>query len=154
MTARNEALATYTHFGKVDPSLANYYPKWLDDMADDVVLEGSMFDGAIQGRDAVRNVVSTIRSVYDRQQHTFAGEYPGGFLEEYAAVVRGEPLGCVVLVSFDSAGRTKRVVASYRPRTALVKFARILREKFAAQPYGDQFADRESPRPEGSRSVP
>jgi hypothetical protein len=143
MTTRNEALALYTQFGEVDPALANYYPKWLDSMAEDVVLEGSMFDGAILGPEAVRNVVTTIRSVYDRQQHTFAGSYSGGFLEVYRGLVRGEPLGCVVVVTFDSAGRTQRVVASYRPRTALLNFSRILREKFVGLPYADQFAARE-----------
>jgi hypothetical protein len=99
-----------------------------------------MFDGAIQGREAVRNVVSTIRSVYDRQHHTYAGTYSGGFLEEYTALVRGESLGCVVLVALDAGGQAKRVVASYRPRTALLNFSRILRAKFAGLPYADQFA--------------
>ena len=102
-----------------------------------------MFDGAIRGREAVRNVVSTIRSVYDRQQHTFAGNYGDGFLEEYAALVRGEPLGCVVLVTFNAAGQAGRIVASYRPLTAVLNFSRILREKFAGLPYAEQFAERE-----------
>jgi hypothetical protein len=55
------------------PALKGYYPAWLDDLAEDAVLEGSMFDGAVQGVDAVRSVVSTIRSLYDRQTHKFAG---------------------------------------------------------------------------------
>jgi aliphatic nitrilase len=143
MTTPDESLAAYTRFGDVDPSLADYYPTWLDSMAEDVILEGSMFDGVIQGREAVRNVVSTIRSLYSRQQHTFVGNYSGGFLEEYRAVVHGEPLGCVVLVTFNAAGQAQRIVASYRPRTALLHFSRILREKFAGLPYADQFDKRE-----------
>jgi hypothetical protein len=140
MTAINQTLAAYAQFGTVDPALANYFPKWLNSMTDDVVLEGSMFDGAILGPEAVRNVVVTIRSVYERQMHKFAGETPDGFLEDYVALVGGEPLGCILLAYRNAAGQTRRVVASYRPRTALNKFSRILREKFAGLPYADQFA--------------
>jgi hypothetical protein len=32
-----------------------------------------MLDGVVQGADAVRSVVVTIRSLYDRQEHKFAG---------------------------------------------------------------------------------
>ena len=140
MTARDQALATYAQIGAVDPTLADYFPKWLDTMTDDVILEGSMFDGAIQGRDAVRNVVITIRACYERQQHKFAGETPAGFVENYVAVVRGMPIGCVLLAIRNAAGKTERVVASYRPRSALELLSRILREKFAGLPYADQFA--------------
>jgi hypothetical protein len=139
MTARDQALATYAQFGAVDPALAGYSPKWLNTMTDDVILEGSMFDGVIQGRDAVRNVVITIRACYERQQHKFAGETPAGFVENYAAVVRGEPIGCVLLAFRNAEGKTDRVVASYRPRSALELLSGILREKFAGQPYADQF---------------
>ena len=34
-----------------------------------------MLDGVVQGADAVRSVVVTIRSLYDRQEHKFAGPY-------------------------------------------------------------------------------
>lgn len=30
-----------------DPGLADYYPAWLDNLAEDVTLEGSMMDGAV-----------------------------------------------------------------------------------------------------------
>jgi hypothetical protein len=59
-------------------------------------------------------------------------------------VVRGKPLGCVVLVSLNAAGQTQHVVASYRPRSSVVFFARLLAEKFAGTPIGEHFAASES----------
>jgi hypothetical protein len=37
--------------------LAGYYPAWLDNLAGDVTLEGSMMDGFVQGAEAVRTVL-------------------------------------------------------------------------------------------------
>ena len=124
------------------PAIEGYYPKWLDTLAEDVTLEGSMLDGVVQGPTDVRSVVATIRSLYDRQAHRFAGPSGnGGFLEDYVAEVRGESIGCVVLVTYNAAGETQRVVASYRPRTAVMNFARILAGKFAGAPIARHFAD-------------
>jgi hypothetical protein len=130
--------------GSGNPALVGYYPKWVDNLADDATLEGSMLDGIVQG-EAVRSVVLAIRSLYDRQAHKFAGPFgENGFLEDYVAVVRGKPLGCVVLVSFNSAGQTQHVVASYRPRTSVVFFAKLLAEKFVGTPIAEHFTDQKS----------
>jgi len=109
-------------------------------MADNATVEGSMLDGAIQGAEALRSVVLAIRSFYDRQEFKFAGPYGAdGFLEDYVAEVRGEPLGCVVLVTRNAAGQTQHVVASYRPRSSLLRFASLLSERFAGTPIADHF---------------
>ncbi len=139
MSTLGNGLPEYLRSG--DPALKNYYPAWLDNMADDATVEGSMLDGAVQGADAVRSVVIAIRSLYDRQQHKFAGPYGNnGFLEDYVAEVHGEPIGCVVLVTRNAAGQTQHVVASYRPRTSLLHFSRLLGEKFAGTPLAEHFA--------------
>ena len=66
----------------------------MDNLADDATVEGSLLDGAVQRAEAVRSIVLTIRSLYDRQEHRFAGPYgANGFLEDYVAQVRGEPIG-------------------------------------------------------------
>lgn len=128
---------------KGDPALIGYYPKWVDNLADDATLEGSMLDGAVQG-EAVRSVVLGIRSLYDRQEHQFAGPCgDNGFLEEYVAEVRGKPLGCTVLVSRNAAGQTEHVVATYRPRSSVNFFARLLAEKFAGNPIAEHFVEHE-----------
>ena len=128
------------YMGGGDPALANYYPAWLDNLADDATVEGSLLDGAAHGAEAVRSIVVTIRSLYDRQEHKFAGSYgDNGFLEEYVADVRGEPIGCVVRVTRNAAGQTQHVVASYRPRSSLLLFSRLLGEKFAGTPIAEHF---------------
>jgi hypothetical protein len=143
MPIKGDVFAQY--LGSGNPALADYYPAWLDNMADDATVEGSLLDGAVQGAEAVRSIVVAIRSLYDRQEHKFAGPYgENGFLEDYIAEVRGEPIGCVVLVSRNDAGRTQHVVAGYRPRSSLLLLSRLLREKFAGTPYAEHFAAREA----------
>jgi hypothetical protein len=139
MSSDGEIRALYLESG--DPALKDYYPKWLDDLADDVTVEGSMLDGVVQGADAVRSIIAGIRSLYDRQAHKFAGPYgEHGFLEDYVSEVQGEPLGCVVLVTFNDAGKTQHVVASYRPRTSLLHFSQLLARKFANTSIAEHFA--------------
>ena len=53
--------------------LANYYPAWLHNLADDVILEGSAMNGVVQGAEAARTVLVYIRSLYDYQKFNFAG---------------------------------------------------------------------------------
>jgi len=78
--------------------------------------------------------------LYDRQEHKFAGPCgAAGFLEDYIAEVGGEPIGCVVLVTFNGAGKTQHVVASYRPRTLLLHFSRMLAKRFANTPIAKHF---------------
>ena len=54
MSIKGNVLAQY--LGSGDPSLKDYYPAWLEKMADDATVEGSMLDGAVQGAEAVRCV--------------------------------------------------------------------------------------------------
>jgi hypothetical protein len=114
-------------------------------LADDVTVEGSLLDGAVQGAAAVQLVVTTIRSLYDRQAHRFAGPYgDNGFVEEYVAQVRGKPVGCVVLVTRNADGQTQHIVAGYRPLSSLLLLSRLLHEKFAGTPYAEHFAASEA----------
>jgi hypothetical protein len=142
---RFEVHSPLPYLGNGDPALAGYYSAWLDNLADDATVEGSLLDGAVRGAKAVRSIVVTIRSLYDHQEHKFAGPYgDNGFLEDYVAGVLGEPIGCVVLVTRNAAGQTQHVVASYRPRSSLLLLSRLLHEKFASPPYGEQLAGSES----------
>ena len=143
MSTKGTVLPQY--LGSGDPALKDYYPAWLDNMADDATVEGSMLDGIVQGAEAVRSVVITIRSLYEHQEFKFAGPYgDNGFLEDYVAKVNGEPIGCVVLITRNVAGRTQHVVASYRPLSSLLLFSRLLGEKFAGTPIAEHFASGES----------
>jgi hypothetical protein len=133
-----DKLAQYMSSG--DVNLKDYYPGWLKDIADDATVEGSMLDGVIEGPDGVRAVVLKIKSLYDRQEFLSVGPYgDNGWIEDYVAEFRGEPLGCVVLVKFNKVGQTQHVVASYRPRTSVVHFANVLANEFAGTLFADHF---------------
>jgi hypothetical protein len=130
-----------TRFDGVRVPATDYRPVWLDSLADDVTLEGSAMNGFVQGPEAVRTIVTYIRTLYDDQQFNFAGPYgENGFLEDYTAWVRGEPIGNVVLVTRNTAGQAQHIVANYRPRTRLLLLSRLLGDHFAGTPYGKHFA--------------
>jgi hypothetical protein len=140
-TSRQPSEVTPTYLRGGDPALADYYPAWLDNLADDVTLEGSMMDGAVQGTDAVRAVLVAIRSLYDEQQFHFAGAYgENGFLEDYTAQVAGETIGNYTVITRNAAGRTQHIVGNYRPRSALLLLSRLIGEHFAGTPYAEHFA--------------
>jgi hypothetical protein len=149
MSIKGEALAgggtsaSVTRFDGVRVPASDYHPVWLDSLAADVTLEGSAMNGVVQGAEAVRSIVTYIRTLYDDQEFNFAGPYgENGFLEDYTARVRGEQLGNVVLVSRNAAGQAQHIVANYRPRTTLLLVSRLIGEHFAGTPYGEHFASR------------
>jgi hypothetical protein len=133
--------------GSGDPARRrdDYYPAWLDNLADDVTLEASAMDGAAQGAEAVRSIVVAAKTLYEYQELNFAGDYgDNGFLEDYTTQVRGEPLGVVGVVTRNAAGETRHIVVNHRPRSSLLLVSRLLGEKFAGTPYAKHFAASES----------
>jgi hypothetical protein len=102
-------------------------------------------DGAAQGAEAVRTIIVTIRTLYDHQEFNFAGPCgDNGWLEDYTAQVRGEPIGCVVLVTRNADGQTQHIAANYRPRSSLLLLSRLVSEKLAGTPLADYFLASES----------
>ena len=130
-----------TRFDGVRVPATEYRPVWLENLADDVTIEGSAMNGVAHGADAVRSIVPYIRTLYDSQEFTFAGPYgENGFMEDYTAWVRGERLGNVVLIARNAAGQAQHIVANYRPRSTLLVLSRLIGEHFAGSPYGEHFA--------------
>ena len=134
--------AYVTRFDGVRVPATDYgHPVWLDRLADDVTIEGSAMNGVAQGAEAVRSIVTYIRTLYVDQEFTFAGPYgENGFLEDYTAQVRGEQIGNVVLVTRNAAGQAQHIVANYRPRRTLLLLSRLIGEHFAGTPYSEYFA--------------
>jgi hypothetical protein len=128
--------ANVTRFDGVRVPATDYHPVWLDSLADDVTIEGSAMNGVVQGAEAVRSIVTCIRTLYDSQEFNFAGPYgQNGFLEDYTAQVRGgEQIGNVVLITRNTAGQAQHIVANYRPRTTLLHFSRLIGEQLAGTP--------------------
>ena len=140
--ATGESVATYLRPG--DPALADYYPEWLDALADDVTLEGSMMNGAIQGAEGVREVLVAIRSLYEMQEFHFASPFgEHGFIEDYTARIQGQTLGNYTVITRDDDGQTRHIVGNYRPRGALLLLSRLIGEHFAGTPYAEHFATSE-----------
>src|SRR4029077_19912430 len=143
--ASTDGVPTYLASGDPAGRFTDYYPAWLDHLTDDVTIEGSLLDGAAQGAEAVRMIVGTIRELYDQQEFNFAGPWgDNSFLEDYPARVRGEPIGCVVLVSSNAAGQTQHIAANYRPRSSLLPSSRLVGEKLAGTPSATYFLAGES----------
>ena len=135
-----EPAPTYLSRGDPRGRFSSYHPAWVDNLADDVTLEGSMLDGVVQGAEAVRLLVSGARSLYDRQDFNFAGPCGDhGFIEDYTAEVQGRPLGAVHLIRFNSDGQAQHIVANYRPLGSVMFFSRLLRQRFAETPYAGHF---------------
>jgi hypothetical protein len=130
-----------TRFDGVRVPASDYRPVWLDNLADDVTIEGSAMNGVVEGAEAVRSIVSFIRTLYDSQEFNFAGPYGNdSFLEDYTARVHGETIGNVVLVSRNAAGQAQHIVANYRPRSTLLLMSRLIGEHFDGTPIGEHFA--------------
>src|SRR5262245_43744018 len=61
----------------------DYYPEWLDNLADDVTLEAPAMNGTAHGAEAVRAIVVQARKLYEFQDFNFTGHYgDDGFLED------------------------------------------------------------------------
>jgi hypothetical protein len=132
---------TYVGSGVPGRRRDDYYPLWLDKLADDVTLEASAMNGAALGAEAVRSIVVTAKGLYEYQELNFAGDYgDNGFLEDYTTQIRGEPLGVVGVITRNAAGQTQHIVVNHRPRSSLLLLSRLLGEKFAGTPYARYFA--------------
>ena len=135
-------MARATYLGSGDPSRrrTDYYPAWLDKLADDVILEASAMDGAAQGPEAVRSIILAVKALYEYQDINFAGDYgDNGFIEDYTTQIHGEPLGVIGVVTRSAAGETEHIVVNHRPRSSLLLLSRLMGEKLAGTPYARHF---------------
>ena len=136
-----------TYVGSGDPARrrGDYYPEWLDNLADDVTGEGAAMQGAAQGAEAVRTIVVAARELYEYQEFNYAGPYgENSFLEDYTTQVQGEPVGVVVTVTRNAAGETQHIVVNHRPRSSVLFFSRLMGEKLAGTPHAKYFVGAES----------
>jgi catechol 2,3-dioxygenase-like lactoylglutathione lyase family enzyme len=128
-------------FNSRKTTAGDYRPVWLDRLAENVTLEGSAMIGAVRGREAVRSIVTYIRTLYENQTFNFAGPCGDtGFIEDYNARLHGQPIGNVVLIARNAAGEAQHIAASYRPRNAVQLLSRLMRKHFAGTAYSEYFA--------------
>lgn len=134
MTTPNETTRTLSNQA---PHL-DYYPHWLDNLADDVILQGAVFNGELHGADNVGKMLSFARSLYAFQDFRFYGMRGDLFLEDYRSRIRGteayHPTGVeiynFVVVYFNDEGQTSQLVMNHRPQSAALLFSSLLTKHF------------------------
>jgi hypothetical protein len=137
---RSAVITTYLGSGDVSRHRMDYRPEWLDNLADDVTMEGSVLTGIAEGPEAIRAILGFARTLYDYQEFNFVGPYGDhGFVEDYTSVVRGEPIGSVVVVRFNEAGQAARIVVNHRPLGSVLLWSHLMGEHFAGTPYAQYF---------------
>jgi hypothetical protein len=118
----------------------DYRPKWLDNLADDVTLEGSVLNGIAEGPEAIQAILGFARTLYGYQEFNFVDPYADhGFVEGYTSVARGEPIGSVVVVRFNEAGQTAWIVVNHRPLRSVLLWSQLMGEHFAGTRYAKYF---------------
>ena len=140
-------MMTTTYLGSGDASRHrhDYRPEWLDNLADDVTIEGSVLTGIAEGPGAIRAILGYARTLYEYQEFNFVGPYgDDGFVEDYTSVVRGEPIGSVVVVRFNEAGQTAQIVVNHRPLRSVLLWSRVMGEHFAGTRYAQYFLSPDS----------
>ena len=124
---------------------SDYYPKWPDNLADEVTLEGAAMNGTARGAETVHSIIVQARTLYEFQDFHYAGNYgDNGFLEDYTSEVQGHCINVIVSVIRNDAGKTEHVVVNHRPRSALLVFSHLMHEKFAGTPIAEHFLADES----------
>jgi hypothetical protein len=133
-------VTTYLGSGDARVHRKDYRPEWLGNLAPDVTIEGSVLNGIAEGAEAVRAILGYARTLYDYQEFNYVGPYAEhDFVEDYTSMVRGEPIGSVVVIRFNDAGHASRIVVSHRPLRAVLLWSRLMGEHFAGTPYAQYF---------------
>src|SRR6187402_675124 len=109
------------------PTAREYYPWWLDNLADDVTGEGAAMQGVLQGAENVRRLVLDARALYEHQEF------------EYTGKIQGEPTSVVVTVKRNTDGKAQHLVVNHRPRSSVLLFARVMGKKYAGSPLAKYF---------------
>jgi hypothetical protein len=127
--------------------LTNYYPSWLDNLAEDVTGEGAAIEGTLHGAGEVRKLVLDARQLYEQHQFQFTGTYSDkGFIEEYTCLIKGAPTTAIITVTRNAAGRAQHIVVNHRPRSSVLLFARVMGKKYAGTPLAKYFTTGECSR--------
>ena len=97
---------------------------FLDDLAPDAQLTGSLLRRPICGRDNIRRAVQTVGTLYASQTPLFFGVVDGrGFLQYEAVLHNGRKVQAVVVIERDDAGLVQRVSVTLGPIDALLSLA-------------------------------
>ncbi|MEV4118671.1 hypothetical protein [Micromonospora sp. NPDC049645] len=132
-----------TYLGSGDPSRrrTDYNPSWINELAEDVTMEGAVLNGTVRGADAVLTLLSHARTLYEYQEFVFTGEYDtNGYIEDYSSRIQGQPIANIAVLYRNDQGKVQHLVMNHRPLPAVLLFSRLMGEHFKGTPYADYFA--------------
>jgi uncharacterized protein (DUF302 family) len=134
---------TLIDFNGQTVSAAEYFPVWLNKLADDATLEGNLLNGFVQGPETILAMITYIRKNYERQEFSFAGPFGENFFfENYTAWVRGEQMAGIVMIIRNAAGQAQHIAVNYRPINRALLLSRIVREHFEGTPLSEHLIDK------------
>jgi hypothetical protein len=95
--------------------------------------------------DAIRAILGFARKLYDDKEFNYVAAYADhGFVEDYTSMVRGEPIGSVVVIHFNEAGQTARIVVNHRPPRSVLLWSQLMGEYFAGTRYAQYFVSHDA----------
>ncbi|MGO8257068.1 hypothetical protein [Rhizobium ruizarguesonis] len=110
---------------------------FLDDLADDAELRGTVLRRPVSGRDNIKRLVEAVGTLYASQQPTFYGAIDQRHFLQYQATLRtGLDLEAVGVIERDETGLVQRVAMTFAPLDAAVSLSAELRD-IVGEEFGD-----------------
>lgn len=108
---------------------------FLDDLADDAELRGTVLRRPVSGRDKIKHLVEAVGTLYASQTPTFYGAIDLRHFLQYKATLRtGLDLEAVGVIERDETGLVRRVTMTFAPLNAALSLSSglggIVGEKF------------------------
>ncbi|MBY3037301.1 hypothetical protein HFO56_35840 [Rhizobium laguerreae] len=115
---------------------------FLNDLADDAELRGTVLRRPILGRDNIKRLVEAVGTLYASQTPTFYGAIEERHFLQYKATLRsGLDLEAVGVVERDESGLVRRVTMTFAPLDAAVSLSAGLSGIVGKAFGGDLFYD-------------
>ncbi|MBN9982486.1 hypothetical protein [Rhizobium laguerreae] len=97
---------------------------FLDDLADDAELRGTVLRRPVSGRDNIKRLVEAVGALYASQTPTFYGAIDERHFLQYKATLRaGLDLEAVGVIERDDTGLVRRVTMTFAPLDAAVSLS-------------------------------
>jgi hypothetical protein len=108
---------------------------FLDDLADDAELRGTVLRRPVSGRDNIRRLVEAVGTLYASQTPTFYGAIEQRHFLQYQATLRsGLDLEAVGVIERDKTGLVRRVTMTFAPLDAALSLSTglggLIRQEF------------------------
>ncbi|MBY5558459.1 hypothetical protein [Rhizobium leguminosarum] len=97
---------------------------FLDDLADDAELRGTVLRRPVSGRDNIKSLVEAVGTLYASQTPTFYGAIDQRHFLQYQATLRsGLDLEAVGVIERDDTGLVRRVTMTFAPLDAALSLS-------------------------------